>query len=70
MDKNILYKVYGKNDLNEQIFYGYFNYLKIIEVYQLHCLGVYDDSDSRTDNDEFNFNSAVNHLIDIGYVIT
>lgn len=69
MDKNILYKVYGKNDLNEQIFYGYFNYLKIIEVYQLHCLGVYDDSDSRTDNDDFNFNSAVNHLIDIGYVI-
>lgn len=69
MDKNILYKVYGQNELGEQIFYGYFNYLKIIEVYQLHCLGVFDDSDSRTDDDYHNFNSAVKHLTDIGYTI-
>lgn len=69
MDKNILYKVYGQNELSEQIFYGYFNYEKIIEVYQLHCLGVFDDSDSRTDDDDHNFNSAVKHLTDIGYTI-
>ena len=69
MDKNVLYKVYGQNELSEQIFYGYFNYEKIIEVYQLHCLGVYDDSDSRTDDDDHNFNSAVKHLTDIGYTI-
>lgn len=69
MDKNVLYKVYGQNELGEQMFYGYFNYEKIIEVYQLHCLGVYDDSDSRTDDDDHNFNSAVKHLTDIGYTI-
>ena len=69
MDKNVLYKVYGQNELGEQFFYGYFNYLKIIEVYQLHCLGVHDDSDSRTDDDDHNFNSAVKHLTDIGYTI-
>ena len=69
MDKNVLYKVYGQNELSEQIFYGYFNYEKIIEVYQLHCLGVFDDSDSRTDDDDHNFNSAVKHLTDIGYTI-
>lgn len=69
MDKNILYKVVGDNDYGEKVLYGYFNFLKIIEVYQLHCLGVYDDSDSRTDDDEYNFNSAVKHLEEIGYII-